>query len=167
MASADLENDMQLYSFAGGWPQPLPWEIFVGDPDRPGERKSRTDPTTFTEEEIADAGGVAVADPDHYDPDTLVLGWDGTAWTFSPATPPPAPATVSAFQARAVLLRAGLLPAVEAAVAASEDAEARLAWEYAVEFVRNGPLLTAIAGQIGLTAAQIDDLFRMAASIQA
>ncbi|SMH29794.1 hypothetical protein [Azospirillum agricola] len=88
-------------------------------------------------------------------------------WSVEPAPPPPVPASVSAFQARAVLHRSGLLPAVEAAMTASDDAEARLAWEYAVEFVRAGPLLTAVAAQLGLTDEQIDDLFREAATIQA
>lgn len=87
-------------------------------------------------------------------------------WTAVPYVAPVPPA-VSAFQARAVLHRNGLLEQVEAIIAASEDQEAKLAWAHAVEFIRTGPLLNGVAAQLGLTSAQIDDLFRAAALIEA
>jgi hypothetical protein len=84
-------------------------------------------------------------------------------WTEEPA---PVPRSVSAFQARAALSRAGLLDAVEAAIAGM-GGEAALAWEYATEFIRTGALLNSVATGLGLTEAQIDDLFRQAALIEA
>lgn len=76
-------------------------------------------------------------------------------------TLPPVPPAVSPLQARRALRQAGLLDAVTALVAAS-DADTRDAWEYAVEFRRDDPLLRALAGQLGLTEADIDNLFRSA-----
>lgn len=87
-------------------------------------------------------------------------------WTSVPDLAP-VPRSVSAFQARAILHRGGLLEQLEAIIAASNDQEAKLAWEYAVEFVRDGALLNGVAGQLGLSGAQIDDLFRAAALIEA
>lgn len=81
--------------------------------------------------------------------------------------PPPVPDAVSAFQARSALRRAGLLGQVEAAIEASTDPDAKLAWEYATQFVRNGGLINSIGTGLGLTDAQIDDLFRLAEGIEA
>lgn len=77
------------------------------------------------------------------------------------------PASVTRFQARAALHLAGLLPQVEAAVAASNDMLAQLAWADALEFERASPTIAAIAAAIGLTEAQIDALFVTASQIQA
>jgi len=73
---------------------------------------------------------------------------------------------VSRFQARAALHAAGLLGMVEAAVAQA-DPLARIAWADAVEFRRDSPTIAALAGAVGLTETQIDDLFRSAAQITA
>lgn len=73
---------------------------------------------------------------------------------------------VSRFQARAALLAAGLLPQVEAAVAAA-DPVTQMAWADAIEFRRNSPTIAALASAIGLTDTQLDDLFTAAAQIQA
>lgn len=104
-----------------------------------------------------------------------ILTFEGGALVVRDATPadmiddaPQAvPQSVSMFQARTALRRAGLLAAVEAAVAASADPEIQDAWEYATEFPRTSPTLAALAAQIGLTDAQVDDLFRVAATITA
>lgn len=83
--------------------------------------------------------------------------------------PPPVvviPQTISRFQARAALLAAGLLSDVEAAVAAA-DPFAQLAWAEAQEWRRDSPTLLALAHGIGLTDADIDDLFVQAAAIRA
>jgi len=73
---------------------------------------------------------------------------------------------VSRFQARAALLNAGLLDAAEAAVAQA-DAVTKLAWADALEFRRNSPTIAALAGIVGLTDEQIDNLFIAAGKIQA
>ncbi len=77
----------------------------------------------------------------------------------------PVPQSVSRFQARAALHNAGLLPAVEAAIAASGDALAQIAWADAASFERSSPTVAAIAAGLGVTDSQIDDLFRAAAKI--
>lgn len=79
---------------------------------------------------------------------------------------PSAPQSISRFQARAALLAAGLLSDVEAAVAAA-DPFAQLAWAEAQEWRRDSPTLLALAHGIGLTDAEIDDLFIQAAGIRA
>lgn len=78
----------------------------------------------------------------------------------------PIPQSISRFQARAALLAADLLSDVEAAVAAA-DPFAQLAWAEAQEWRRDSPTLLALAHGIGLTDAEIDDLFVQAAAIRA
>lgn len=62
-----------FYSHNGAYPVVLPNRIILSN------GKSRTDKSTFTAEEIADAGWVAVSDP----PTATYpnkLDWDGTNW---------------------------------------------------------------------------------------
>lgn len=73
---------------------------------------------------------------------------------------------VSRFQARAALLGAGLLEAANAAVAAA-DPIVQIAWADAQEFRRTSPTIAALGAALGLTEAQIDDLFAAAALITA
>lgn len=73
---------------------------------------------------------------------------------------------VSRFQARAALHGAGLLASAESAIAGADEL-AQMAWQDAQEFRRNSPTVAAIAGSLGLTEAQLDDLFRQAATIEA
>lgn len=87
--------------------------------------------------------------------------------TFIPEPKPATiPKTISRFQARAALLSAGILSDVEAAVAAAEPFS-QLAWAEAQEWRRDSPTLLALAHGIGLTDAEIDDLFIQAAAIRA
>lgn len=73
---------------------------------------------------------------------------------------------VSRFQARAALLQADLLDAAANAIAQG-DALTQLVWTDAQEFRRNSPTVAAIASTLGLTDAQLDDLFRQAKTIEA
>ncbi len=75
--------------------------------------------------------------------------------------------SVTRFQARAALLQAGKLAAVEAAVAASGDEMVRLAWSESIHFPRNSPTIAALASAIGLTADDLDALFIAASQISA
>lgn len=92
--------------------------------------------------------------------------WDGEAWQAIEPPPPPVPGVVSRFQARAALHNAGLLAGVEAAVAAA-DPFTQIAWADATEFRRDSPTIAALAVALGMTGAQLDDLFRAAALIVA
>lgn len=62
---------MAIYSLNGEYPQALPERI------RLSNGQTRSDSSTFTAEEIADAGYVAVVKPS-YDRTTHTLDWDGT-----------------------------------------------------------------------------------------
>lgn len=87
-----------------------------------------------------------------------------------PPTPQPVliPQIVSRFQARAALHLAGLLDDVEALMAApGTPALAKLAWADAQEFKRTSPTVQTMAAAIGLTEAQLDELFTTAAGIDA
>lgn len=71
-------------------------------------------------------------------------------------------------QARIALLDAGLLEAVRASVATmpgTEGERARIDWEYALEVRRDWPLISYMAGDLGLTDEQVDGLFVAAAAI--
>lgn len=62
-----------LYSLNGQYPNTLPFRIVLSD------GRTRTDPSTFTEEEIADAGLVAVPNP----PTSTYpqrVDWTGSEW---------------------------------------------------------------------------------------
>ena len=83
-----------------------------------------------------------------------------------PSAASPSGSTISPFQAKAALLQAGLLAQVEALIAQSDDLT-KLAWAEAQEFRRDSPLLNQLASALGLTARQVDDLFRAARRIRA
>lgn len=75
------------------------------------------------------------------------------------------PQVVSRRQAKQALLQAGLLDAVDAAIAASSDRSAQIDWADAQEFRRDWPALVAMQPALGLSDAQVDDLFRLAATL--
>lgn len=96
--------------------------------------------------------------------------WDGTDLVRlpdPPAPPAPVPRVVTNFQARAALMQADLFDTVNTAVMGGTDALAKQAWEYANEITRDGALVNSLAAGLGLTAEQLDDLFRQAATIEA
>lgn len=66
---------MTLYSFGGAYPAPLPFRIRLSD------GRTRTDPSSFTAGEIADAGYVAAPDAPSSTPASQVLAWIGSAWS--------------------------------------------------------------------------------------
>lgn len=77
-------------------------------------------------------------------------------------------ASISRFQALAVLHQVGLLASVEAYMAdPSTDTIARLAWQNAQEFERNSPTVIGIGAEFGLTEEQLDNLFKIGAKIKA
>jgi hypothetical protein len=84
------------------------------------------------------------------------------------APPPPIPATVTRFQALATLSAAGHLPAIRTYIATlDQDNITRLAWENAADWERSSPTLAALATMLGLTDAQVDDLFVAALQVSA
>jgi hypothetical protein len=67
---------MTLYSHNGGTPAPLPPRIRLSD------GRLRTDPSSFTEAEIADAGYVAAPDRPDVQPWQQTPTWDAQAWEW-------------------------------------------------------------------------------------
>ena len=104
--------------------------------------------------------------------------WENDAWsvkieeTIDPDPEPEeelsVPVSITPRQGMIMLSRAGLLAPVNAAIDAiggQSGEEARIDFERATEWRRDWPLLNAIAGGIGLTSAQVDDLFIAASQI--
>lgn len=80
----------------------------------------------------------------------------------------PVPQVVTMRQARRALLGAGKLAAVETAINAMPEpdkSEARIDWDRSQEVRRDWPLVAALAPTLGLTDAQIDQLFITAATL--
>lgn len=79
------------------------------------------------------------------------------------------PQQVTMRQARLALLRAGLLDNVDAAIAAIPDPVqrkvAQIEWEYATVVERNSPLIQQLTPALGMTEAQMDELFAAAARL--
>ena len=89
-------------------------------------------------------------------------------WVVVPAPAPEIPQSVTMRQCRIALLDAGLLDAVQSSIATmpgTEGERARIDWEYALEVRRDWPLISYMAGDLGLTDEQVDGLFVAAAAI--
>lgn len=76
------------------------------------------------------------------------------------------PASITPRQCRLLLHQQGMLPQVEAMVAASTD-DVKITWEYALEFRRDDPILNTFAANLSppLTDEQIDQFFIEAAKL--
>lgn len=82
--------------------------------------------------------------------------------------PPVVPAAVTMRQARLALLQAGKLSAVNAAIAGMSGVQgeaAKIEWEFSNEVRRAQSLVAALAPVLGMTPAQIDQLFITAAGL--
>lgn len=83
--------------------------------------------------------------------------------------PVPVPAQVTMRQARLSLLQAGLLDQVQQALAQMPGVEgqaARIEWEYSQTVKRDKPFVIAVGQLLGMTSAQLDQLFVTAAGIE-
>lgn len=74
---------MTLYTKSGSYPSSLPHRI------RLSSGFTRTDPSQFTEEDIADAGYIPAPLQPEYDSETQRLDWNGSDWDI--VETPPAP----------------------------------------------------------------------------
>ncbi len=77
---------------------------------------------------------------------------------------PVVPQTISMLSARRALRAAGLLDKINAAVVAAAP-EVQDAWQFSNALDRRSPTVQALAAAIGLSGAQMDDLFIQAASL--
>lgn len=101
--------------------------------------------------------------------DTASIGdaYNGTQFT-APTPVVVVPIEISARQARLALLGAGLLADVDTAIAAmpSPDKEqAQIEWQYATTINRNHPFVVNLGAALGLSNAQLDDLFIAGAAL--
>lgn len=121
---------------------------------------------------IIDGGvvvNIAIADAaleDNWVPaDDAAIGDLYVAGAFvRPQTTAPVPEAVTPVQFRRALRQAGLYDAV-AAYVATQDADTQDAWEYAVTIPRSDALVARAAAGLGQSDEQVDDLFRLAATL--
>jgi len=98
------------------------------------------------------------------------LAWLAEGNTPEPYVPPPPPipATVTRFQALAVLAAGGYLDTVRTYINTLDPNNVqRLAWENATDWERTSPTLNALATMLNLTSAEVDDLFVAASQVSA
>lgn len=88
-------------------------------------------------------------------------------WDVAPpaASPRPVPPVIPAWKGKAALREAGLLEAVEVAVAAA-GGRVQDAWTGASEWSRDSDFLLSLAAALGLSGQQVSDLFQSADAIQ-
>lgn len=78
----------------------------------------------------------------------------------------PVPDAVTPWQMRKALNATGKRSLVDAMLANQQTPRDVIdGWEVASEWRRNDPVLLMMAGQLGMTDAEIDDLFRLAATL--
>jgi hypothetical protein len=157
-----------LYSLNGKFPNTIPFRIKLSN------GKTRTDPSTFTEEEIADAGYILVDNPPQITQNQL-CSWDSQtlSWLVRDKTEEElrqeyiatVPRVVTMRQARLALLQQGLLESVNSALTVMEGPEgeaARIEWEYANEVYRDSQLVDSLAQGFGWTEDTVLELFVLA-----
>lgn len=92
-----------------------------------------------------------------------------TVSEFTP-TEPNSPASVTMYQARAILIDRDLIDDVEAALMAMPEGKdkrkALAAWEYAATVDRESQFTQMLAGVLSLSEAQLDELFLAASQVQ-
>lgn len=111
--------------------------------------------------------GLILIDADLH-PGNIGDGWDGAQVIPAPVPPEPVPTEVTMRQARLALLGAGLLTNVDAAINAMPEpakSAARIEWDYSSAVQRHNGFVAQLGPALGLTDAQIDDLFRAASKL--
>lgn len=93
----------------------------------------------------------------------MVIQPDSWGHPVADASPPsPIPTSLTMKQARLALLNAGLYAQAQSAVAAltgTEGQKAQIEWEFSAAVNRGDALVVQLAAALGLTDAQLDDLF--------
>jgi len=99
-----------------------------------------------------------------YDPLAESCRFVAGAWVveINQPAPPAIPSVVTMRQARLALLATGKLADVDTVIAAMPEPDqsaAKIEWEYATEVKRDWPTLLTLAPLLGLSDADVDQLF--------
>lgn len=101
--------------------------------------------------------------------DAEIAALEAQVAELAPPTVNGVPQVVTRRQARQALLLAGLLDSIEPAIAAIPDTTqrrlAQIEWDDSQNFERQRPLLISLATGLGLTSAQLDQLFVTASGL--
>ena len=121
--------------------------------------------TTAYEEAVVDTDGNVVT-PEVLEVTELVREYtpvvvDGVAYALEITLP----SVVTMRQARLALLQSGLLATVETAITTGTDEAMKIEWEYATEIKRDWNSLVALTTALGMTSAELDDLFQLASTL--
>jgi hypothetical protein len=121
--------------------------------------------TTAYEEAVVDTDGNVVT-PEVVEVTELVREYtpvvvDGVAYALEITLP----SVVTMRQARLALLQSGLLATVETAITTGTDEAMKIEWEYATEIKRDWNSLVALTTALGMTSAELDDLFQLASTL--
>lgn len=153
-----------LYSYKNQYPQQIPFRIVLSNGN------TRTDPSSFTINELSDAGYVTVDNPPTI-ANTQFLSWNSESvnWVVRDKTEEElyleylatVPRTVTMRQARLALLQQGLLETVNAAITQGNDAD-KISWEYATEVSMTDPLVQNMTTSLSLTEQNLNELFILA-----
>ncbi len=92
----------------------------------------------------------------------LRKGWQET--DLPPVSEAGPPVSITPRQMRLALLRAGILPAVEAALSQAGP-EAQIEWAHSLEFRREHPLVISMGAALGFDDAGLDSFFTTASLI--
>lgn len=109
------------------------------------------------------------SDGAHIPPDTAnrdrveFLAWEAEGGVAEPFVPP-VPASATRRQFKQALTRIGLRGAVESAIAAA-DQDTKDWYADSLNFERSNPVMNSMAVALGKTPADIDNLFRLAATL--
>lgn len=82
-----------------------------------------------------------------------------------PVVSVPVPVSVTRRQMKLALLQQDLLGAVEDAVMASNDMALKINWQDALDFRRDHPFVIQMAGLLGKSDAELDEIFVLANSL--
>ena len=129
------------------------------------EWRKETVVTTAYEEAVVDTDGNVVT-PEVVEVTELVREYepvvvDGVAYALEITLP----SVVTMRQARLALLQSGLLATVETAITTGTDEAMKIEWEYATEIKRDWNSLVALTTALGMTSAELDDLFQLASTL--
>ena len=116
---------------------------------------------------VRNAQGDVVAygpNDDNYEP-TVKSGEVLSVESTLPTLPTVIPQTITRYQAMIVLHRAGKKGAITSFLQNPSNEEAQIAWEDKEMFERDSQFIADLAPALGMTEAEVDDLFVTAAGI--